>query len=211
MKKLTAFVFTLAVLLSFEGCGHTEDSGNDISPNPADTTPAVTEAPVMDIPVEANKEIESITKNTGSMELSDTEEPFFEDERYIYVFGNPTSEYVTVKYSDGSTENVKEALENGHIQITDLDKHKINYFTEPKHIETIVDMTESGEIATAEALECFFSDEKYTYYFPSIKSDYITVYYKDGTEQNVKDALSEGKINISALDWFGIQIGRAHV
>ena len=73
------------------------------------------------------------------------------------------------------------------------------------YIDKIVDLTENGEIGTDAALECFFSDGSYSYYFPSIKSQYITVYYKDGTEQNVKDALAEGKIKISYLDCFGIQ------
>ena len=72
------------------------------------------------------------------------------------------------------------------------------------HIDKIIDLTENGEIGTDDALECFFSDGSYSYYFPSIKSQYITVYYKDGTEQNVKDALTEGKIKISDLDLFGI-------
>ena len=72
------------------------------------------------------------------------------------------------------------------------------------HIDKIIDLTENGEIGTDAALECFFSDGSYSYYFPSIKSQYITVYYKDGTEQNVKDALTEGKIKISDLDLFGI-------
>ena len=72
------------------------------------------------------------------------------------------------------------------------------------HIDKIIDLTENGEIGTDDALECFFNDVSYSYYFPSIKSQYITVYYKDGTEQNVKDALAEGKIKISDLDLFGI-------
>ena len=71
-------------------------------------------------------------------------------------------------------------------------------------VDTIVDLTKSGEIMTDDALECFFSDDRYSYYFPSIMSRYIIVYYKDGTEQNVKDALAEGKIKISDLDLFGI-------
>lgn len=234
MKRLIAFIFVLTFLLSFGGCGNTKDRKKDITANPADTAfpiaesptdgysgeankeidasedpaaavPPVTEASGSGTPVGAAKEIESITDNTPSAELPCVEEPFFEDASYTYLFGYPISRYVIVKYTDGSTENVKVALKNGHIQITDLDQYNISYFAEPKHIETIVDLTKSGELATDDALEGFFRDERYVYIFPSIMSQYITVYYKDGTEQNVKEALSEGRIKISDLDWFGIQ------
>ena len=151
------------------------------------------------------KEMVSITDNSTGMELPDVEEPFFEDDSHIYIFGNPISQYVAVKYSDGSTENIKEALENGRVQIADLDKCNINYFAEPKHIENIVDLTESGEFSTAAALEPFYRDNAYCYSFPSIKSQYVIVGYKDGSEQPVKDALAEGRIRITDLDWFGIQ------
>ena len=205
MKIYIALVLAFGVLLSFVGCQNNENSGNDISQISTETTNPIIEQPIDSNPTDAIKEIKSITDNIGSMGLPDVEEPFFEDERYIYIFGNPISQYVIVEYTDGSTENVKEALENGHIHITDLDKYSIHYFAEPKFIENIVDLTENGEILTDDALEGFFSDDRYSYSFPSIKSQYITVYFKDGTEQNVKEALTEGKIRITDLDWFGIQ------
>ena len=197
MKKIIALVFALIFLFSFSGCRNTENKGNDISQTPTDT-----------IFVDRIKEIKDITNNMNGMcfpDGFDIEEPFFEDESYIYIFGSPISQHVIVEYTDGSTENIKEALEKGHIQITDLDKYSIHYASEPKLIEKIVDLTKSGEIETADAHEYFFSDGSYSYYFSSIKSQHITVYYKDGTEQNVKDALAEGKIKISDLDWLGIQ------
>jgi hypothetical protein len=54
------------------------------------------------------------------------------------------------------------------------------------------------------ALETFYSDDKYDYMFPSIKSSYIEVEYKDGTKENVVEALNKGNINISDLDKYGI-------
>ena len=51
----------------------------------------------------------------------------------------------------------------------------------------------------------FYSDNTYNYIFASIRSHYVIVYYKDGTEQNVKDALADGRININDLDRFGIK------
>ena len=150
------------------------------------------------------KEIKNITDNSRGLELSDVEEIFYEDHNRKYIFGNPISEYIIVEYSDGSTENVRDALKNGNISLADLNFYGISYFSEPKHIKGIVDLTENGEIITADALEGFYRDDKYYYSFPSIKSEYVTVYYNDGTEQNVKDALKEGKILISDLDYFSI-------
>ena len=72
------------------------------------------------------------------------------------------------------------------------------------YVVDIVDQTSSGEICTADALEGFYSDETYDYYFPSIKSGYIVVSYSDGTAKGVKEALTEGHITIADLDRFGI-------
>lgn len=68
----------------------------------------------------------------------------------------------------------------------------------------IVDATKSGEIATATALEPFYSDGEYTYSFSSIKSQHITVYYSNGESENIVDALDSGRIDISELDRFNI-------
>lgn len=211
MKRIIVFAWILVFVLLLGGCANTENSGDKTLQNPPDTAQNVSDTtdptadPIDSNPVQTVKGIESITDHSIGMELPDLEEPFFEDDSHIYIFGNPISQYVIVKYTDESAENVKEALESGRVQITDLDKYNINYFAEPKHIENIVDLTENGEISTADALEGFFRDDRYVYYFPSIKSKYITVCYKDGSEQPVKEALAEGEIRITDLDWFGIQ------
>ena len=75
-------------------------------------------------------------------------------------------------------------------------------------IENIIDLTESSDIGTADEAEIFYFDETYDYRFSSIKSHYVIVYYTDGTEQNVKDALAEGKIKITDLDRFGIHYSK---
>ena len=203
MKRFMTLVFAFVFLLSFAGCGDTENKESDISQTRTDTTNSITEQPIDSNPIDKIKEIKSITDNTNDRAFPDVEEPFFEDESYIYIFGNPISQYVIVEYTDGSTENVKEALERGHIQITDLDKYSINYLAEPKLIENIIYHSDRGDGPAA--LEGFYSDDTYSYSFPSIRSNVVIVYYKDGTEQTVKDALAEGKIKISDLDWFGIK------
>ena len=54
---------------------------------------------------------------------------FFEDDNFIYAFSaTPMSEYVIVEYSDGTTQNVKEAFADGNITLADLDKFGITYY-----------------------------------------------------------------------------------
>lgn len=71
-------------------------------------------------------------------------------------------------------------------------------------IVNIIDETKSGNLVTCDALEGFWSDGEYSYYFPSIKSQYITVYYEDGTEENILEAINSGRATIADLDRFEI-------
>lgn len=73
-------------------------------------------------------------------------------------------------------------------------------------VENIIYHSDRG--GKAQALEDFHSDDTYTYSFPTIRSDVVIVYYNDGTEQTVKEALAEGKIKISDLDRFGIKYNK---
>ena len=59
---------------------------------------------------------------------------FYEDDEYIYQFGCLMSDAITVYYSDGTTQNVKEALADGNIVITDLNKYNITYTKIPKDV-----------------------------------------------------------------------------
>ena len=80
----------------------------------------------------SDNNIKSITDNSVGRVLPDVIEPFYEDHRCKYIFGNPISQYIIVKYKDGTEQNVKEALAGGRIAITDLDSYGIHYFAEPK-------------------------------------------------------------------------------
>ncbi|MBP3377796.1 MAG: hypothetical protein J6L96_03525 [Clostridia bacterium] len=71
-------------------------------------------------------------------------------------------------------------------------------------IINIVDLTLSGDILTADALEGFYADGTHDYYFPSIKSQYIIVEFSDGTTMNVKEAFEQELITIADLDRFNI-------
>lgn len=65
-----------------------------------------------------------------------------------------------------------------------------NYFT-------IIDKTQEIEdFICAEALEEFYEDQEYKYFYSCIKSNYIIVKYSNGEEQTVKEALKTKKITI---------------
>lgn len=68
-----------------------------------------------------------------------------------------------------------------------------------KTVQEIVDRTEIENIPTAEALEEFYADESYRYYFPSMKSEYVCVRFTDGTETTVAAALNKGWITLADL------------
>jgi len=71
-------------------------------------------------------------------------------------------------------------------------------------VTDIIDRAEEENLPTDDALEGFWKDEEYTYYFPSIKSHHIIVCYSDGTQEPVRDAMAAGRVTIADLDRFGI-------
>ncbi len=76
------------------------------------------------------------TTHNLEMDLPDVEQVFFEDENYKYIFGMPIAEYVVVKFSDGTSKQLRDALSGGEVEITDLDKYGIPYYKEQIGIET---------------------------------------------------------------------------
>lgn len=69
----------------------------------------------------------------------------------------------------------------------------------------IIDTTKDMKnFVCAEALEQFYEDDKYQYYYSCIKSKYIIVKYDNGYEETVSDALKRGTIKIEDLDAYSI-------
>lgn len=162
-----------------------------------------------------DRSVVSVTDETGERTLNDVEEVFFEDENNRYSFGNPISQYITVRYADGSEEDIKTALENGRADLSDLDRFGIPYWTRSKdevtcvaprgNVLSIADHSlDDPDRAFAQALEPIWEDETNVYCFSCIKSQYVTVYYEDGTEENIKPALQAGRVTMADLDAFGI-------
>ena len=80
--------------------------------------------------------------------------------------------------------------------------------TKTKSIKRIVDHSVDDGVSYDTALELFYTDDRYNYYFSNIISQYIIVEFDDGTKNNVKDALTAGEITISDLDKFEIQYSK---
>ncbi len=201
MKKHIALILILSLALSLCSCVNTKIGTESGKQETSADSYVNTDTP------KSKKELARITihdVNPGATR-EDMEEVFFEDDRYIYSFGYPGSSYIIIEYTDGSKQNVKDALNDGNIAIGDLDAYNIKYYSEPKLIKTIIDHAERDHLATADALEGFYSDETYDYYFGSIKSRYVIVYFKDGTQKPIKDALRDGSVLIKDLDTFGIK------
>ena len=146
------------------------------------------------------KEIENIVFNTMGNKVEDVKENFFQDNKYLYSFSSRISRYLTVIYKDGTTENIKDALANLHIKINDLDKFGIEYSKTESNVDRIV----FEGFGWDDSSEVFYIDENYGYQFGVGLSYATNVYYKDGTSENVKDALKSGRIFITALEWHGV-------
>ena len=72
-------------------------------------------------------------------------------------------------------------------------------------IKQIKDLTKTMiSFSCAEALDKFYEDDTYEYYYNCLKSKYIVVIYEDNSEETVKDALKKGHIKISDLDNYKI-------
>ena len=136
MKRLIAYALSLVLILALVGCNNTQNNQNETTPQqtptdgttPTETTPEVT-TPEPEQPDSPLKEIYNIVDRTGLQDIPTDAalECFYTDETFEYFFSSIKSEYVMVYYTDGTSENVKAALQAGHITIADLKKFDIWY------------------------------------------------------------------------------------
>ena len=82
--------------------------------------------------------------------------------------------------------------------------HKITIAYELSNDLTDIKDTSSASETCVDSLENFYQDDEYVYSFPCMKSSKIIVYYNDGTQDYVRNALSNKDITISDLDYYQI-------
>lgn len=80
------------------------------------------------------KTITDTTKNQTDFACAQAIEVFYEDANYEYTFNCIMSPYIIVEYTNGAKENIKAALNNNHITISDLDEYNIHYYKRKKQI-----------------------------------------------------------------------------
>ena len=136
MKRLFAYLLILVMLLALVGCNNTptpKETTPEQTPTngttPEVTTPETTTPPEKQ-PDNQLKEIYNIVDRSGLQDTppADFLECFYTDATFQYLFNTFKSSYVMVYYKDGTSENVKAALEAGHITIADLKKFDIWYY-----------------------------------------------------------------------------------
>ncbi len=143
MKKGLYILLCLLLMLSIlAGCEEAEESKQDISN--AENSKNVSEISE-EVSTEASDEISEVSEeelfvivDTRKETSGETDglldiDIIFEDEDYAYYFGSSLeTSSIIVEYSDGTTQSVKEALADGNITITDLDRFGIRYTKIPK-------------------------------------------------------------------------------
>ncbi len=147
MKKL-AIIALCVILLSSSlfGCDQAEESKTDISECVSETgseaPPEQSEEVSDDVSVEVSELTFTIVDKRDGQNgcWAEAIDEFFEDDNFTYYFSDtPMSEYIIVKYSDGTTQNVKEALADGNITIEDLDRFGIKYLKYSKSTGDLVE------------------------------------------------------------------------
>ncbi len=119
---------------------------------------------------------------------------------YSYVFHNEDGVWVYRKEQSNPPEGV--AITDG-LRFRLLEGN-VYSSRSGKPIANMKDYTKEEGIYTDCALELFFEDEKYMYFFRTIRSTYVVVTFADGTAMTVEEALSKGYIGIHSLDVYGI-------
>lgn len=82
--------------------------------------------------------------------------------------------------------------------------NKTDVTTYDRKVMDIKNTSNSDEVC-ADALEEFYQDDNYKYSFPCMMSSKIIVYFNDGTQEYVRDALNKKDITISDLDKYEIK------
>lgn len=85
-----------------------------------------------------------------------------------------------------------------------LEKKEEN--SEPKLIDhTVTGKTEHYKKYLDGIEYKFYEDENYEYYYPSQKTEVVTVYFENGTFMAAEEALKQGKITIELLDKYEVE------
>ena len=161
MKKMMIWMLIAALTLSLAGCRASTGNQQGMMGTPDPTvglpveTDPVTPLPPVENPTDptgptlplnpidtgdpqnptGTKEvlhIENTAAGRTDIAFAQALEVIYEDEEYVYFFNCIMSPSIIVHYADGTQEDVKTALAEGHITIEQLDQFGIGYMKEPR-------------------------------------------------------------------------------
>ena len=81
---------------------------------------------------------------------------------------------------------------------------KIEETDEPKLLDYTM-MADKDRYQTQVGEYKFFEDEEYEYYYPTQKTKYVHVWFKNGENMTAEEALKQGKITIDLLDKYEVE------
>ena len=172
-----------------------------------------------------------MSKDNYSCYLANTSMEAISDNSFAYDIGASISEMrailttYDIDRNDITIQPVRNPLSSYYYEIDNAYRKKVkDWFwkdnsnvdisnnsqsvTKTKNVERIIAHSVDDGVSYDTALELFYTDDRYNYYFSNIISQYIIVEFDDGTKNNVKDALTAGEITISDLDKFEIQYSK---
>ena len=118
-----------------------------------------------------------------------------EDTRYCYF-----KDKFVIFMKEANSDNPYFALKVDNSDILE----KKEETDEPKLLDYTM-MANGDKYEVQEGEYKFFEDDKYEYYYPTQKTKYVHVYFKDGDSMTAEEALKEGKITLELLDKYGVE------
>ena len=190
MKKIIALMLAMAMMIGLVACGNsnekspetTNPQASEEATNPSESEITETTEPVEDEEVEPSVPEEDV--NTPSDEDSDTD-----------AENEANTEDEDAESEKKSKENLKDAAE----ETKDKIKDNVDKGDGAKNVVKI-ENTATPDMVFAQALEVFYKDEGYEYYFNCVMSGMIIVTYDDGSTETIREALNNGNITIADLD-----------
>ena len=136
---------------------------------------------------------------------ADAMEAFYEDDVYIYEFGSIVSELIECTFSDGTVMNVRKALAEGMISISDLDKFNISYSKREKKLyeftAEVAEITENRMIVIPDS--GFYYTDKVIVHCKQIISelsinagDKVCIEYVEGIMESIPPQVVASRISI---------------
>ena len=95
-----------------------EENNNDTSKAPEED---VSKGEKLSFVITDNRHLSTLRRDA-------IDEFYYADGYVYYLASQPEVEYIIVEYSDGTTQNIREAFEDGNITLADLDAAGIEYF-----------------------------------------------------------------------------------